>query len=74
MSGARRRGLLPVDFRIEEHRGEWVVLVNDRIVETGADLCTCLARARVKHPREEPFVMKLMTPPRAGRGSPARLR
>ena len=64
MSGPGRRSLLPVDFRAEEHRGEWIVLVNDCVVETGADLCACLARARVKHPREEPFVMKVL--PREG--------
>ncbi|MDE1821827.1 MAG: hypothetical protein KGJ23_05250 [Euryarchaeota archaeon] len=64
MSPSRRQRFLPIDFRMEEHRGEWIVLVNDCVVETGTDLCTCLARTREKHPREEPFVMKVL--PRGG--------
>lgn len=51
-----------MDFRFEEHRGKWIVLVNDAVVESGTDLNSCLARARTKHPDQEPFVMKVLLP------------
>lgn len=60
MTGSRQKSVLPPNFRFEEHRGEWVVLVNDAVVETGSDLCACLARARKEHPTQEPFVMKVL--------------
>lgn len=62
MRGSHQRWVLPGDFRFEEHEGEWVVLVNDRVVDTGPSLSHCLARVRLKHPREEPFVLKLSAP------------
>lgn len=51
--------VLPSSFRMEEHPGDWVVLVNDCVVETGQDLSSCLARARSKHPKDEPTVLKI---------------
>ena len=62
MGRNRPRWAWPSSFRFEEHEGEWIVLVDDAVVDTGRNLSACLARVRTKHPHREPFVIKLAHP------------
>jgi hypothetical protein len=53
---------LPLEISDRKHRGKWVVLIDDAIVDSDRDLCACLTRVRSKHPGSEPVVLKFALP------------
>ena len=61
-TGPHSRGLLGLTARkLRPHVGEWIAVVNGRILASGSNLAKVLAQGRAKSPEHEPTMFKVPT-------------